>query len=618
MYLDEIINKFFNLSSRQRILFNLKELTRYHRIQGSKGLIEAAEFLKKKLDEQGLEVEVINVTKDTDLGLFKIPVEWNVFDAELWIVKPYEKLLLKYNDHPTMVIAHSPPSNGWVEGEVVYVGKGTHSKYYENVDVKGKFVLAYGNARDVYYEASRRGALGILVYTKRAVPTNAVPYYGLFLTEEEAENAKAIAISVSRRIAEEIINLLDDGKKVVVKARVDTQYGSNPVLPVILASLRGREERGFGVIAHYCHPMPGANDNASGVVGLLEVAAIVIDALDKAIIEKPRLTLYFMLVPEYYGTLGLLSLRKDMTKKLMGVVNLDMIGEKQDETNSILTHIMSSITTPTYIDAVIEYALRRVLPSASAYSEITRVLSVKYDLTPYNDGSDHDVFISEGTPALMINQWPDKYYHTDLDDIRYVDITLLARIVIGVASSIYYLASIEGKHLEELSQLTYKFYKWILARREFEVEEHKYQYLLRILAEQYAKGIELISLHYGYLKALELAKKLKEQYNMGEKPSDIPVDDRRPLKTFKGILSISAVKRINREVAEHLMNILERNRRNNVLLMREAINLANGKNTISDIYVLLLAEYGPKAVEFKDLVEFYELLAKIKLIKLLS
>lgn len=618
MYLDEIIKKFSYIASRQRILLNLKEITKYHRIQGSSGLVRASRFLRNYLESIGIdEVEVVNITKDVDLGLFKIPVEWDVFDAELWMVKPREKLLLKYSDHPTMVVAHSPPTNGWVEGEVAYVGKGTRSRDYEHIDVKGKYVLAYGNPREVYYEAKSRGALGIIVFSRRHIPYDAVPYYGLFFTEEEAQEANIIAISVSKRIAEEILGLLDSGERVVLRARIDAKYGSNPILPVILASIKGNNEKGFGVIAHYCHPMPGANDNASGVVGLLEVASILMEALRKGVVDQPKLSLYFMLVPEYYGTLGLVSLRDALTKNLLGVINLDMIGERQVETGSILTHVMSSLSTPTYLDSVVEYALRKTLPGATVYSDITRVLTIRYTITPYNDGSDHDVFISEGVPALLLNQWPDRFYHTDLDDIKYVDIDLIARIAHGVASSVYYVASIDNRKIGELVELTYRFYKWLLEERKYFATDENSSRILTILARYYSRGIEIIAEHYQYEDARTLAKKLKEEY---EAEIDVfsynaAIDHRKPNKAFEGIVSLWALRRINREVADKVKEILEKSRRYHTLFLREAINLANGERTVSEIYLILLAEYGIGAVEFKDLVEFYEALSRIGLIK---
>ncbi len=612
LYLDKVARELVKYRSTTRVSRWIKQLTTYHRIQGSDDLVKASEFLEKELKEWCDTVDRIMITREHDLGLLKIPPRWNVRDAELWLKKPKEKLLLKLSNHPTMVVAHSPPTNGWVEGEVVNVGRGVSDKDYPR-SLEGKFVLAYGSARIVYRKASERGALGILLYSKRNIPSHAVPYFGLFLSYDELKDKKTIALSISRRIADELINMLEKGEKVVVRAYVNAELSDNSRLPVIVASIQGTRSEGFGVVAHYCHPMPGANDNASGVVGALETAAILSTAIKNGL-PKLEKSVYFMLVPEYYGTQGLLlNNNKELTKKLLGVINLDMIGERQEDTGSVLSHILSSIALPTYIDAVLDYTLRKLLPGTHAYSEVHRPLMIRYTISPYNDGSDHDVFLSEGIPAMMLNQWPDKYYHTDLDDIAHVDLELITKISASVATTLYYLSTLKEPYLEELVNLTYDFYSYVIYEWKFtrKINDH----LASILAKHYSRGIELIHEHYGVEEACKLAEKLRNGFKEEKAHTFTRSDTRKPKRVFKGILSLEYIRSISKDVYDELIKMVEDNPKLRVVLMREALFLANGKRTLNDIYLALTAEYSVGAVSFDDLTKFFDLLERVKLIE---
>jgi hypothetical protein len=61
-------------------------------------------------------------------------------------------------------------------------------------------------------------------------------------------------------------------------------------------------------------------------------------------------------------------------------------------------------------------------------------------------GSDHDVYqdSSFGIPAIYLNDWPDRYIHTNFDSAANIDTTKLKRAAFIGATSGYYLARITG------------------------------------------------------------------------------------------------------------------------------------------------------------------------------
>jgi len=64
----------------------------------------------------------------------------------------------------------------------------------------------------------------------------------------------------------------------------------------------------------------------------------------------------------------------------------------------------------------------------------------------YTMGSDHDVYqdSSFGIPAIYLNDWPDRYIHTNLDSAANIDTTKLKRAAFIGAASGYFLAQAGG------------------------------------------------------------------------------------------------------------------------------------------------------------------------------
>ncbi len=626
MDLTSIIRQLYHYSSYRRLYSYLKHVTEYHRIQGSSGLLAASNYIASVLNELRVDYEIIRIDKNTDLGLFKIPVGWDVFDAELWITKPKHQRLLKLDDHPTMVLAHSPPSNGWIEGELVYVGKGIRQDDYNGKDVSGKIVLAHGSPYYVYKEASRRGAIGIIYY-RRSAPENAVPYAGLFLTIDEARKAKTIGLSISNRIAKQLIKYLEKKEKVTLRIRIDAKYDFNPVLPVVFAQYNGRRREGYALTAHLCHPRPGAHDNGSGVAALLEATTILSRTLKNPSSKLPPLhyTIYFVWVPEYLGTQGLFAKKRDLPKIIRAAINLDMVGAKTEVTGSSLHHINSSISKPSYLDAVLEKALHIILSSPSTYSSLNKSISIKYDRGPYEGGSDHDVFISYGIPASMLNQWPDKFYHTDMDDIENIDPLLLTKISVASLGAIYFVSSINDNTEELSNKLRYllytitDYYNMVINERLFMMNEKEVKLREKIenlLASLLSNTFNDVMRHFNFDEALEFKNKFMSRRRGKESNENHKTQGIRPNKLFHGILSTRYLYDKYRDKILELIELVEKNNKYTTVLFREALHLTDGRRSIDEIYDILVAEYGLDSVDRNDLEKFFKILESLGLVEL--
>ncbi len=68
---------------------------------------------------------------------------------------------------------------------------------------------------------------------------------------------------------------------------------------------------------------------------------------------------------------------------------------------------------------------------------------LRAEYSAYTMGSDHDVYqdSSFGIPSIYMNDWPDRYIHTNLDTVANIDATKLQRAAFIGAASGYYLAN---------------------------------------------------------------------------------------------------------------------------------------------------------------------------------
>jgi hypothetical protein len=73
---------------------------------------------------------------------------------------------------------------------------------------------------------------------------------------------------------------------------------------------------------------------------------------------------------------------------------------------------------------------------------------LRAEFAPYSMGSDHDVYQDSSfrIPAIYMNDWPDRYIHTNFDSSANIDPTKLKRAAFIGAASGYFLAQLTSKN----------------------------------------------------------------------------------------------------------------------------------------------------------------------------
>jgi len=393
--LNTVYNEYIKYPSKPFVHDILKTITRYSRIQGSTGLWNAVRDLKEIAEERGYTTRILKIEPGTSKGFVETPISWNPVDA--WIeIKLGDRAIATYRitEHPTLLVAHSPGGEGC--GSLSICREDTCS---------GEVVLAHGYTYDLYNNVDA----DLILYYDENRYHEAFPYAGLFIKPGEEEKNKTI-MTIPYKLALHLMNIvLRRGKSLEVCWKAHVKY-HNEGLPVLIAC-RG-DEPGVVFISHICHPKPGAHDNASGSAANM----VVLDVLGK-VANAYKYSSCHIWVPEYTGTV---FLYRELPWKPLGVVNLDMVGSKQYITGSTLV----VVNPPRFIRSLIAPALwisvQKAMDRSSSFNGLAGP-SIRYSLSPYSMGSDHDVFVAWGMDATMLNEWPSKYYHTDMDDLETID-----------------------------------------------------------------------------------------------------------------------------------------------------------------------------------------------------
>ncbi len=380
----------------------LKIITRHNRLQGSSGLWDAVEELRVFLERRGVDARVYRVGPGERRGFVGAPVSWDPLEASLEIrVGGRRVAWLGLAGHPTLLSAHSPGGEG--------CGRVTLCRGDRCV---GEAVLATGYLYDVYMHSDAE----LIIYYSRGRDHGSVPYTGLFLSPGDRE--RGVVMNIPYSLASMLIEKMTREPRARVeacwRARVE-RHGRG--LPVLVAC-SGEPRVVF--ISHLCHPKPGAHDNASGSAAnaLLAVAAAA-RGLDTCSVW----------VPEYTGTVHLDRWLPGLPE---AVINLDMIGSRQWITGSTLFLVNPPRLIVPRITPLLWLGLRAALDTNEAYTGVGGP-RVRWGISPYGTGSDHDVFTVWGVEAPMLNEWPSRFYHTDRDTMDTISGDAVASVAIASA-----------------------------------------------------------------------------------------------------------------------------------------------------------------------------------------
>jgi hypothetical protein len=452
------------------------EISRHHRIQASPGLRSAVNYAVDTLRKNGLDAEVqSHPANGKDYAwsslMFK---EWNCDDATLKLIEPEEnsQFLARWSESKLSLIQRSYPTHEkGFEAEVVHVGKGEEDEDYEDLDVKRKMVLCDGDVSRVHELAvESREAAGLIYYGTWIRPPvlpegeldDALKYTSFWWTGQEKPG---LGFVLTPRKGRWLRDLLKE-KKVKVRAQIDSELYEG-TLDNAVATIKGETDEQVIVIAHICHPQPSCNDNASGSAAAMEAARSLQKLIDEEILEKPKRTIKFTLVPEMSGSYTHLNANEKEITKMIAAINLDMVGENQSKTASSFIIERTPESTPSFVNSLIETIFKEIKGEVQNLGGSGNYASFRHTITPFSGGSDHYIYSDPtvNVPCPMIIQWPDKYWHTSYDTMDKVDPEMLRKAALLTATYAYTIANAGEETALWLTSETYNNEKQYLLER---------------------------------------------------------------------------------------------------------------------------------------------------------
>jgi len=472
---------------------NLEVIATFHRQRGSRGFHSAAELVAERARTYGLsDVTILEFPANGKIfyGTQRSRPAWDAEVGELWEVPipvgdcakvkvrasseeearkteeqishncetfiGAERKIASYAAEPVVLAEDSESAD--VTAELVDVGTGTSEADYAGKDVRGKIVLVSASPGAVQDLAvGKFGVAGIVSYAQNqknawwGEDENLIRWGHL----ETFTEHKTFGFMVSLKTARGMRERLAHGEKITLHAVVKAgQHAGNyevvtAVIPGADAKLK-EEEIAFS--CHLDHQRPGANDNASGCVTILEVARSLQKLIAAGKLARPARTIRFIWPPEIEGTLALLNGKPELAARIRAAIHMDMVGGGP-ATKAVFHVTRGPMSLPSFVHDV-----------AWAFAEFVNEESYKFAATgkaeypfvapeggkeplraeysAYTMGSDHDVYqdSSFGIPAIYMNDWPDRYIHTNFDTAANIDTTKLKRAAFIGAASGYFLS----------------------------------------------------------------------------------------------------------------------------------------------------------------------------------
>jgi aminopeptidase YwaD len=464
---------------------NLEGIARFHRQRGSQGFHAAAELVAERARAYGLsDVAILQLPADGKIyyGTQRSRPAWDAEFAELTELPSLppvcdkEKVengqlafntscadtvphkLASYEAEPVTLAEDSESAD--VTGLLVDVGNGTKESDYAGKDVEGKIVLAAAQPGAVQDLAvGKFGAKGIVSYAQNQKTAwsgeddNLIRWghLGTFSAN------KTFAFMVSLKTARTLRDRLSKGEQIRLHAVVKAgQHPGN--YEIVTATIPGGDPKlkndEIAFSCHLDHQRPGANDNASGCVTILEVARTLQRLIADGTLASPARTVRFIWPPEIEGTLALLNGKPEFAARIKAVVHMDMVGGGPI-TKAVFHVTRGPMSLPSFVHDV-AWAFANFVNEQSY--KFAAGLRTDYPLvapeggkeallaqdTFYTMGSDHDVYQDSSfqIPTIYLNDWPDRYIHTNFDTAANIDPTKLKRAAFIGAASGYFLAGL--------------------------------------------------------------------------------------------------------------------------------------------------------------------------------
>jgi hypothetical protein len=632
-------------------------ISQWHRIQASPMYREAAEWVHATLQGWGLDSQIERFPAREGALAWGEPMfqEWWCDEATLDLLEPGAatpnspnswRKLADYRAVPLALMPRSCSADG--EYEVVAIDGGDRPEHYEGLDVRGKLLLTHKLPMAIHHLAIERfGAAGLIFDGMRSVPEVCPPgdlqddiqYASWWWWGGET---RAFGFALSPRAGAELRRAIArQGAPLRVYARVRSHFADGTI-ETVSALIPGQTDEEVLITSHLCHPAPMANDNASGAAAAMEAARALNSLVASGALPKPRRGIRFLWMPEMTGTYAYLAAHEADLPRTVAGLNLDMVGEDQDQTGSSWLLIRGSDALPSFAEPLLEALREGYYGQAHTFNGQGDFPLFRHAVVPFSNGSDHYILgdPSVGIPAPMLIQWPDRFYHTTADTLEKVSPQSLARSAALAATYAYFVANAGAPEAAWLAREMTSRFEIRMARKlqsaataalgGAAAEGPAWERLVAFRIDRQAAALEsLRRLDPGFdpqpwqaessAIATSIWARLRDVLDPWRVPH-VPMlsdeDGRRvPLRRYRGPVSLRPyLRRLPPEQRDEARAMLRRHPDFTDLPADVALYWADGTRTLAEI--LDLTELETQVRDPEGLVQYFELLARLELIEL--
>jgi aminopeptidase YwaD len=449
---------YFNLT---RAKFNKKNalattafVEKYFRLPGNSGFNASIYYVEGILKKAGFVKQNNNEFESAlTYRIEKRPMKrktWEPLDATVYMVGQAQPLIaFATNRNMIPINCPSTPAGG-ITAEVVFVGKGTTAEL-EGKDLKGKIVFGEVSASRLMSAALKNGAVGVMGYS---IPKYNQPekYQTSISFGSMQADAGIWSLFLSYGVKEKLKAACANGK-VSLKVNIQTKIYESEELTLV-ANVRGsiNQNERFVYSAHVQEP--GANDNATGVGTLAEMARVTALLIQSGKLN-PQRSLTFLWGDEIVGTRRYITEDKERAKGILWGMSLDMVGEDTKKTGG--TFLIEKMPDPSAIwtrgnDKHSEWGAGDVKEKdlfPHYYNDFIfnicktqgKFANWTVNFNPFEGGSDHTPFLDNHIAGLLMWHFTDVFYHTDNDRLDKVSSTTMKNVGVSALTAAYTLVT---------------------------------------------------------------------------------------------------------------------------------------------------------------------------------
>lgn len=432
------VRRIYNGFREGRAMDTVAHLDGLHRTRGSEGFVAASEYVEQALRAQGFgeRPDLLLEVLEEDTG---VPA-WNARSGELRLLTAGggEAVLHAFRDPADpdrcLLPEHAPACD--VEGPVVFG--------LEEVRPGAVLVTEAALRRDLIVRAERAGAAAVVSASLASYnedPSGREQHLDAIQFRQVLPGTTLPVAQISPRSLEQVRAAAAGGAaRLRLTARVES--GSTKVRTLV-ATVVGitRPEQAVVLSTHL--EAPGASDNASGAAGQLEAALTLVRVVDAGGLAPPDRSVVFLWGPE--NTQVDLWLAGTELRPV-AAVNAVMIGQSLEATGAV--PLLERAPDPGAVDTLPPdrhtlWGAREVDPDwlrPNGLSVVARCALVDVaeqvggwatHENPYEGGTDHERFLTNGIPAVLFWHFTDFTFHTSLDRLERVDGAELRRSAVA-------------------------------------------------------------------------------------------------------------------------------------------------------------------------------------------